>query len=420
MCKNKHLTYKERQMIEFGINNNEPFKIIAEQIGKDPTTISKEIRTHLVFENTGCYGRVFNNCKFRKTCTLQNSHKKCGKINCPTFEEEICSLLFKAPYVCNGCKHKNICTLTKRYYRAATADEEYRNNLSEFRQCISLNDNEIQFLNNLLYDSIVNKKQSIHHVYASNKNIMPCSERNIYRLIDKNLLKVKNIDLQRKVRRKIRTCKVHHKIDKNCTIGRKYLNFQQYLIDNPNTKYVEIDTVEGVKGGKVLLTITFKQSNFMLAYIRDNNDAQSVIDIFKNLKQKLGKDKFKELFPVILADNGTEFSNPSEIEIDESTGEILTKIYYCDPASPGQKGTCEVTHELIRYFIPKGQSLDDLTQVAVNLMMSNINSYKRKKLNDRSAYELFSFIYGQDIALKLDINYIDPNNVIMCKKIFNK
>ena len=158
----------------------------------------------------------------------------------------------------------------------------------------------------------------------------------------------------------------------------------------------------------------------MLAYIRDNNDAQSVIDIFKNLKQKLGKDKFKELFPVILADNGTEFSNPSEIEIDESTGEILTKIYYCDPASPGQKGTCEVTHELIRYFIPKGQPLDELTQVAVNLMMSNINSYKRKKLNDRSAYELFSFIYGQDIALKLDINYIDPNNVIMCKKIFNK
>ena len=59
----------------------------------------------------------------------------------------------------------------------------------------------------------------------------------------------------------------------------------------------------------------------MLAFIREHNDAQSVIDIFNDLQEKLGIEKFKELFIVILTDNGSEFSNPTEIEFDMKTGE---------------------------------------------------------------------------------------------------
>ena len=66
----------------------------------------------------------------------------------------------------------------------------------------------------------------------------------------------------------------------------------------------------------------------MLAFIREHNDAQSVIYIFNNLQEILGIDKFKELFIVILTDNGSEFSNPKEIESDMITGEQRTKICY--------------------------------------------------------------------------------------------
>lgn len=65
----------------------------------------------------------------------------------------------------------------------------------------------------------------------------------------------------------------------------------------------------------------------MLAFIREHNNAQSVIDIFNNLQKILGIDKFKELFVLILTDNGSEFSNPTEIEFDMATEEKEHKYF---------------------------------------------------------------------------------------------
>lgn len=145
-----------------------------------------------------------------------------------------------------------------------------------------------------------------------------------------------------------------------------------------------MDSVEGKKGGKVLLTLHFVNCSFMLAFIREHNDAQSVIDIFNNLQRILGIDKFKELFVLILTDNGSEFSNPIEIEFNSNTSEKRTQIFYCHPSSPNEKGSCEVNHEFIRRILPKGTSFNKLNQSDIDLIMSHINSYKRKKLNNVS------------------------------------
>ena len=158
----------------------------------------------------------------------------------------------------------------------------------------------------------------------------------------------------------------------------------------------------------------------MLAFLREHNDAQSVIDIFNYLQNILGIDKFKELFILILTDNGSEFSNPTEIEFDLNTGEKRTQIFYCHPSSPYQKGSCEVNHELLRRILPKGTSFDDLTQEDINLMMSHVNSYKRKKLNNVSPYTVFSTIYGKDTIDKLGIQEIEPNKVSLSQNILNK
>lgn len=171
-----------------------------------------------------------------------------------------------------------------------------------------------------------------------------------------------------------------------------------------------MDTVEGIKGGKCLLTLYFVNSYFQLAFLRDYNDAQSVIDIFNFLQELLGLSTFQTLFVVILTDNGSEFSNPLAIEFDSNHVQ-RTRIFYCEPSRPDQKGQCENNHELIRRILPKGTSFDSLTQKDINLMMSHINSYKRKKLNDCSPYQLFSFIYGKDILDKLSISEIPANMV---------
>ncbi|MBQ3282198.1 MAG: IS30 family transposase [Eubacterium sp.] len=124
----------------------------------------------------------------------------------------------------------------------------------------------------------------------------------------------------------------------------------------------------------------------------------------------LGRGVFCDLFPVILTDRGSEFTDPSSIELDEN-GEYRTRIFYCDPQRSDQKGTCEVNHELIRKVLPKGTSFKDLTQDKVDLMMDHINSYKRKKLKDRPPHQLFSFIYGSDVAEKLNSHLIAANDI---------
>lgn len=293
--------------------------------------------------------------------------------------------------------------------------------MKESRSGVVIDQDEINHLNNILVPLIKEQGQSIHNAIINNKNKIMCSENKIYKLIDLGLLDVRNIDLPRKVRFRQRSKNVTvYKIDKNCLENRTYEDYEKYMNENPDTPVVEMDSVEGKKGGKVLLTLHFVNCSFMLAFIRDHNDAQSVIDIFNLLQNALGIDKFKELFVLILTDNGSEFSNPTEIEFDMNTGEQRTQIFYCHPSSPFEKGACEVNHELLRRILPKGTPFDDLTQNDIDLIMSHINSYKRKKLNNVSPYKMFSTIYGKDTIDKLNIRKIDGNNINLTSNILKK
>ena len=419
--KNKHLSYDERLEIESGLKDNLSFKQIAKNIDRDCTTISKEIKNHIIFKNSGAVGRPFFDCLYRHNCPYKKKGKKCISKLCEHYKKESCEKLKKPPYVCNGCLKRNICTLSKQLYDSTYAFKEYKDNLQEARTGITYSEKEIEHLNDILIPLIKEQKQSIHHAVINNKNTIMCSEKEIYNLVNLGILEVRNIDLPRKVRFRQRPKNItHYKIDKECLTNRKYDNYIEFLSNNPDINIVEMDTIEGIKGGKVLLTIHFVNCSFMLAFIREHNDAQSVINIFNMIENKFGIELFKKLFPVILTDNGAEFSNPIEIEFNMNTGELRTQIFYCEPGRPDQKGACEVNHEMIRRILPKGTSLDNLTQEDINLMMSHINSYKRKKLNNCSPLQLFSIMYGKDIAIQFGIVEIDSNNVNLSENLLKK
>ena len=149
-------------------------------------------------------------------------------------------------------------------------------------------------------------------------------------------------------------------------------------------------------------------------------NAQAHVRIFNAIDEVLGTKAFNRLFPVILTDNRSEFSNPKELEYREKHPYTRTKVFYCDPSSPYQKGACEVNHELIRRILPKESSFDDLTQEDIFLMMNHINSYKRKKLNNRSPYDAFSFYYGEDLLKKLGCSPVAAENIILKPKLLKK
>ena len=245
------------------------------------------------------------------------------------------------------------------------------------------------------------------------------SERTIYRLIDSSLFSARNIDLVRKVKYSRRKKKKEFKVDKACRINRTYPDYLEFRASHPDLALTEMDSVEGTKGGKVLLTLHFVKTEFMLAFLRDANDSQSVIAVIDELCLKLGKERFFSLMPLILTDNGSEFSNPRAIEFDRQQNR-RTHLFYCDPSAPGQKGSAEKNHEFIRYVLPKGTSFNDLTQADISLLMNHINSYTRESLGNKCPYDMFQFLYGETILSLLGCHKIEPNEVTLTPALLKR
>lgn len=423
----KFFTYEERLHLQKYLKEGYSFKEIGRRLQKDPTTISREVRRHLAEVATGYPGASHNTCKKRALCRIKglcgiectrassSGCRFCPKCNtiCTDFLEERCVARYHTPYVCNGCRTLDKCTLVKHIYDAERAHMKSHKVLSDARSGLCTSEKEISRLNSII-SPLVKRGQSVHQIYITYKDELMCSEKTIYNYIDACLLDVRNIDLPRKVKFRQRYKKPEFKVDRGCRIGRNYDDYQSYLLRFPDLAVVQMDTVIGEVGGKCLLTIHFVNSSFMLAFLRDANTSRSVIDIFNQLEQILGRGVFQKLFPVILTDNGSEFSNPKAIEYGEGDDQGLrTRIYYCDAGCPYQKGAIEVNHELIRRILPKGKSFNHLEQTDVNLMMNHINSYKRKKLNDRTPYETFSFHHGEDILHKLGCHSVAAEDITL-------
>lgn len=177
-----------------------------------------------------------------------------------------------------------------------------------------------------------------------------------------------------------------------------------------------MDTVEGIKGESCLLTIHFTICNFMIAFKREFNDSKSVTDYFDYLYELLGRELFMKLFPVILTDNGSEFSNPKAIEFDKDENR-RTYVFYCHPSAPHEKGSCEVNHELLRRIVPKGISWNQYEQKDIDMMMSHVNSYAREKLNDKPPILLFKTLYGEKVPGLFNITCIDPDDVNLSSSV---
>jgi IS30 family transposase len=240
----------------------------------------------------------------------------------------------------------------------------------------------------------------------------PAGGLTIYRYVDGGLLKARNMDMPRVCRLKPRKTKpVVHKVDSACRIGRSYPDFLSFM-EHSKIHSVEMDSVIGRIGGKVLLTLMFKSCDLMLAFIRDRNTSQSVIDWFDWIYKTIGAECFGRLFPALLGDNGSEFSNPKALEFD-AQGNRRTHVFYCDPYASFQKPNVELNHEFVRRILPKSTSFDALAQEDIDLAMSHINSYSRDKLNDKSPFDVFGYLYGYSLLEKLGQRKIPANDILL-------
>lgn len=409
---NKHLTYEEREFIEIGLNNGRNFTEIARDLKKHRTTIMREVQGHRFRKTPSKFNNAKNLCKNRRECQRYDcsTKEKC-------YEEERCSILEGAPYVCNGCEQKSKCRKIKYYYYAKFANDEYSEKLRVSRMGINLTKEEVYDIDKLIGPLIKDKHQSISHIYANHPDEINFSRATMYNYVNLGVFSFRNIDLPRKVRYKKRKENEKQRIRRETAIrkGRTYEDFNKYIEKNTESSIVEMDTVEGVKGGKVFLTLLFRQSKFMLMYLMEKKNMECVDEAFKNIKDVIGIETFKKAFEVVLTDNGSEFFNPLSIERDGE--EIVSHVFYCDPSASWQKGAIEKNHEFIRYILPKGSSFDELTQEKTNLIMSHINSTSRDKLNGKTPYEAELLILNEEDINKLGVIKIKADEVNLSSKL---
>ena len=423
-----HLSLADRSEIENGLRRGESFNAIAIHLKVARTTVLREIQKHAVPSDKGAKGRVQNRCIHRSECArhflcqscnrpLQNRRcSTCPRCNavCPEFEEIVCERLARPPYVCNGCTREVSCVLRKRFYVAAVAHEAYRKLLSSAREGAAVTDEERRQMSDTLAAGF-RKGQPLHHIVKASPDLFNVSERTLYTYVNTGVLTpVGRADLPVAPKMKPKRRKgVEHKVDRKCREGRSREDFLAFMKTHPGLEFVEMDSVEGRKGGKVLLTLNLNCCTFMMLFVRDANTSQSVIDVFDMLEQTLSFEVFAMLFPVILTDNGSEFSNPDALENSPFNGRRRTSIFYCRPMASWQKPHVENNHKNLRDIFPKGESMDHVTPEKAALAMSHLNCKVRKGLGDIPAFRLFETIYGTDTLEKLGVQYIRPLDVTL-------
>ena len=429
----KHMTQDNRVIIEKRLDAAVSLRKIAEEVGKDPSTVSKEIKKHRILHPHNSFNEPRNKCDLFGLCMKKrlcgersplcsNSCRNCHLCNrvCPDFTPKTyhCGLLDKAPFVCNGCSKKCHCRLDKYYYKATTAFREYKTILVESRTGLNISETDLKILDEQV-SPLIRQGQSPYTILRNHPEI-GLSEKTIYNYIAQGALSVKNIDLPKKVAYKVRN--VHKtEIDNPLVLeGRTFKDFQAYMKEHPDTPVVEMDTVIGCEGShKVLLTLHFNCCSFMAAFLLESKEAKRVEAVFDRLEQELSTLEFCLSFPLILTDRGGEFAHPDALECG-ADNLIRTNIYYCDPMCSWQKPHCEKNHEYIRKICPKGTSFDLYSQQDITRMMSHINSSPRGSLGGMTPFALAKMMLSKSLMNALGIQEVAPDKVCLTPDLMKK
>lgn len=389
--KNLHLTVQERIIIEKGIENGSTKAAIALTIGKDKSTVGKEIKKHRELVHKSSY-KI--NCANMKNC----SHNHVC-VNCADFKPFTCNRRDRSPGACNGCSKYTHCRYDKYRYKADFSHKKYREDLVDSRTGINMSYEECKAMADIIVP-LIKAGHSPYHI-VTNHPELNISEKTLYNYIENGIFRefgLLDIDLRIKTKRKI-TKKASNKYkkreDKKYLNGRTYDDFINYTAENKNLSVVEMDTVyNNGSTGPFMQTFKFLDYSFMFIVYQEEKTAKSMVEGVDLLEKILGEDLFSEEVAIIKTDRGSEFCDAEGFEKEENESR-RTRIFYCDPMASGQKGSLENNHKEIRYICPKENDLKDLglnSQEKTNLIVSHINSQSKEHLKGKSPLEVMEFM----------------------------
>ena len=389
-----HLTFGDRLIINTGIERGASKTSIAITIGKDNSTVGKEIKLHRVVKHK-CSMPLecsrYRKCAYGRQCTT----------DCPDYEPFKCNRRDRSPGACNGCPNWSRCRFDKIVYDPHLAQKAYQETLVDARQGVNLTYQEAKEMAQIV-TPLLKQGQSPYMIVSNHPELGIC-EKTLYNYIESGVFQeitgVAPLDLRRQVSRKLpkaRKQQYKKREDRAYLKGRLFSDYKQYREDHPDTFVAQMDTVYNDEtNGPFIQTFKFLETNLLLALLHDRKTAQEMKHGIDLLEHTLGVQVFRKFFPVLLTDRGTEFTDPDGMEASPD-GCRRTRVFYCDPQRSDQKGSLENNHIALRYVLLKNVDLTAIgltDQTKLNLILSHVNSMPIEKLGGKTPLELTEFLY---------------------------
>ena len=418
-----HLTLEERRIILTGIIHGSTKTAIAETIGKEKSTVGKEIKLHRVLTHKCPLPLECNNyqkCVYQRKCTP----------DCPAYIPFSCSRRDRSPGACNGCSNWTHCRFNKFQYNPEQAQKTYQITLTDSREGVNLTTQEAKKMADVV-EPLLKQGQSPYHIITAHPEL-GISEKTLYNYIEGDVFHgmadITVMDLRRQVSRRLPKKKANlykKRADNRYLQGRTYKDYRDYMSENPDVLVTQMDTVyNDVTNGPFIQTFKFICCGFLFALFHETKTAQTMKDGVDLLESILGKELFIRHVHVLLTDRGSEFAFADGMET-AADGTKRTLVYYCDPMQSGQKGSLENNHEELRYILPKDTDLKALgliNQEALNLAISHVNSAPVEKFGGKSPLDVLEFFYP-DLFKKIEafgIKTIEKDKVILKPYLLKK
>jgi len=369
----KHLSLDQRKVISSGIAHNFKVKMIAESLGFDPTSISKEVKRNRIAITLG----------------LNTS-------NCPRVK--------RWPYVCSGCnKRYNNCPFTKYKYDAKDAQRKADINLINSRKGIDIDNDSFKILDETIKCGVENNK-SIYQIKIENNDIIDKSITTLYRYINNGYLTTKRIDLPYAVTYKKRKHNKKYEYSNNNIdrSGHTYLDYLSFIHINPGIYVWQLDFLGAIKtDNNNILSFILPNLQFTIIDLIKNPNSEKIVNYFDNIENQIGIDAFKELIPVILTDRDPCFTDIDGICFSKKTGEERCKLFFCDPYVSNQKPNVENMNKQLRLFFPKGKTVDKYSRKDVKNINQTILNKPLRSLDGNTPREAFTKVFDEDLFSKL-------------------
>jgi IS30 family transposase len=205
------------------------------------------------------------------------------------------------------------------------------------------------------------------------------STKTFYNWIDDGLVKVKNLDLLLKVRRKPKRKRRERKKE----LGKSIEQRPAIAGTREEFGHWEGDGIVGKAQKGHLITLVERKLGIGLLFNVGNKKSERIKEVIDRLQAQFAG-HFSDVFKTITFDNGSEFAASDDIEAGGRT-----KVYYAHPYSSWERGTNENWNGIVRRFIPKGSSFNKLTEKDMNRISHYINTMPRKRFGYKTPLQLW-------------------------------